>query len=247
MLCSAGSAQTVWSGLSFSFTNPGGIFPPPANHIDAITANVALARGNTEGIYNAVKESSWNNTSPVDTQWATDINNPGKMISAANFASLEFDSWLDAYGGSGQVGRQIIGRNAVLRLVPDNIYLDIRFTGWGQRSGGAFSYMRATGTVAPPMATGDYNGNGVVDAADYVVWRDSLDQMVTPAGSGADGNANGTIDDADYDFWRARFGNTAPGSASGLGLAAVPEPAALFIALASLPLVTGCRCSFRRG
>jgi hypothetical protein len=93
--------------------------------------------------------------------------------------------------------------------------------------------------LAPPAPspTGDYNGNGTVDAADYVVWRDTFSQPVT-AGEGADGNANGTIDPGDYEFWQARFGNTVPSPARA---AAVPEPAPLLLALASLPLFAGCR------
>ncbi len=45
---------------------------------------------------------------------------------------------------------------------------------------------------------GDYNQNGFVDAADYVVWRNTLGQI--GAGLAADGNNNGTIDAADYDL-----------------------------------------------
>ena len=52
---------------------------------------------------------------------------------------------------------------------------------------------------------GDYNHNGVVDAADYTNWRDKLGSAVTN-GTGADGNANGTIDQVDYDNWKANFG-----------------------------------------
>jgi hypothetical protein len=71
---------------------------------------------------------------------------------------------------------------------------------------------------APP--TGDFNGNGEVDAADYVVWRNNFGQPAYPAGSGADGNQSGHIDAGDLDFWRARFGNVvgSPGFA-----ASVPE------------------------
>ena len=79
-----------------------------------------------------------------------------------------------------------------------------------------------------PSPNGDYNGNLVVDAADYVVWRETLDEPASPMGSGADGNANGTIDDGDYDFWKARFGNAV--AATGVGTAntatSSPEPAA---------------------
>jgi hypothetical protein len=64
---------------------------------------------------------------------------------------------------------------------------------------------------------GDYNGNGTVDAADYVLWRNGGPLMNESA-------SLGTVDQADYDFWRARFGATA-GSASAQ--TAVPEPATL--------------------
>ena len=55
---------------------------------------------------------------------------------------------------------------------------------------------------------GDYNKNSVVDAADYVVWRDTLGSTTDLR---ADGIADGTIDQADYDFWRAHFGNVVKG------------------------------------
>jgi hypothetical protein len=84
-----------------------------------------------------------------------------------------------------------------------------------------------TPAALPP--NGDYNHNGVVDAADYVLWRDTLGQSVTPAGTGADGNQNGTIDAGDYGYWRARFGNATGGLGSGI---AVPEPVCAVHALA---------------
>jgi hypothetical protein len=79
---------------------------------------------------------------------------------------------------------------------------------------------------------GDYNADSTVDAADYVVWRNTLGQ--SGSGLAADGNNSGTVDSSDYDVWRANFGNTAgsgstaPGSAGGFS-AAVPEPAACIL------------------
>jgi hypothetical protein len=72
---------------------------------------------------------------------------------------------------------------------------------------------------AAPALPGDYNENGVVDGADFVVWRKALGQVV-PALSGADGNGDGKVDQADYDIWRANFGRTAQVSASATALAA---------------------------
>ena len=41
-------------------------------------------------------------------------------------------------------------------------------------------------SAPPPETTGDYNGDGTVDAADYTVWRDTFGQEVDE-GTGADG------------------------------------------------------------
>lgn len=78
---------------------------------------------------------------------------------------------------------------------------------------------------------GDYNHDGIVNAADYSVWRHSLGQSVA-AGSGADGNADGTVTSADYDVWRAHFGATA-GAGSGTELlgSQVPEPTVIGLLL----------------
>jgi len=86
----------------------------------------------------------------------------------------------------------------------------------------------------PPVSTGDYSGNGVVDAADYTMWQDTLGTTVVLAGAVADGDANGTIDDGDYTFWKDRFGEMI-----GSGTAAtVPEPSSLMlISLVMIKLV----------
>jgi hypothetical protein len=76
--------------------------------------------------------------------------------------------------------------------------------------------------VVMPELLGDYNLNGVVDAADYAAWRDTLGAAET-AFSGADGNGDGTIDAGDYDVWRAHFGQSA-GSGVGAHASPVPEP-----------------------
>ena len=61
---------------------------------------------------------------------------------------------------------------------------------------------------------GDYSGDGVVDSADFVVWRKSLDQLVTLPND----TTPGMVTQADFDVWRANFGRTAPaaGEASAM-------------------------------
>jgi hypothetical protein len=76
------------------------------------------------------------------------------------------------------------------------------------------------------QVAGDYNQNGVVDAADYVVWRKNSGGTTLPnRGPGI----SGPVGTSDYEFWRSRFGAT---SGTGSGVAAsVPEPSTLAIVL----------------
>jgi hypothetical protein len=239
--CSRLDAQTVWSGFTKSFTKANGADGTlPANQ-DVLTPNVTIARGSTEGIYNGFSEPNFlAGTSPEFTEWATGLvaGNEDQNISAANWAALTFTDWVDAYGGQGthNLPAALLSNNAVVHLTLDNIYLDLKFTAWGQAGAGGFSYLRAQ----PPGPTGDYNGNHIVDAADYTVWRDHLGQNVSPNGTGADGNSNGTIDSGDYDFWKMKFGNLAPGAGAGAAAtqSAVPEPTSLgLLALGGFSLV----------
>ncbi|HVT26909.1 MAG TPA: autotransporter-associated beta strand repeat-containing protein [Lacipirellulaceae bacterium] len=88
-------------------------------------------------------------------------------------------------------------------------------------AGFAFSLMNnVAGTSVDLVVTasqfaGDYNNDGKVDAADYVLWRKD------PAAHG------GTPDG--YNTWRTHFGESNLGSGSSLGSAAVPEPATLIL------------------
>jgi hypothetical protein len=96
------------------------------------------------------------------------------------------------------------------------------------------------------VAPGDYNGDGLVDAADYTVWRDTLGSEDNLR---ADGNGNLMIDSGDYDVWLASFGtsyasgagsaNLAPGESPGANYA-VPEPATWIL------LLVGCTAICRR-
>ncbi len=83
-----------------------------------------------------------------------------------------------------------------------------------------------TAPVESEGLPGDYNADGSVDAADYVVWRKN------PAGFGGD--------PAGYNTWRTNFGSPG-GAGSGLGQSAVPEPASFVLATLAIAI-----CSFNR-
>jgi hypothetical protein len=96
----------------------------------------------------------------------------------------------------------------------DNIYIVVL-----QASDGIFTDLHAllvtvTNVNEPPVVlAGDYNNNGTVDAADYVVWRKLLNQNVTVPND----TTPGTVTQADYTVWRANFGRSVtPGSGANI-------------------------------
>ena len=75
----------------------------------------------------------------------------------------------------------------------------------------------------------DFNGDGVIDAIDYAIWR----QNYGSAGPAGDANGDGVVDAADYTIWRNTLTPPPPGAGSG-GLAGgtVPEPTSLVMLVA---------------
>jgi len=94
---------------------------------------------------------------------------------------------------------------------------------------------KGTTLYSVAVAPGDFNGDHVVDAADYVVWRASAGSTTDLR---ADGNGDLVIDNLDYDVWRSHFGATYASAAGAT--AAVPEPTVF------LPLLIAAACAFSR-
>lgn len=95
-----------------------------------------------------------------------------------------------------------------IRVKSTNTKLEIFGTttsGFGGVRLNAFS-LSAVSAALP----GDYNENGIVDGADYIMWRN------------APGSFGGTPDG--YNTWRANFGASS-GSGAGVSPSMVPEPA----------------------
>lgn len=71
---------------------------------------------------------------------------------------------------------------------------------------------------APPLLTGDYNRDGVVDSIDYAVWREGLGLTDRQPYRTADGNGDSRIDSGDLDLWKQNYGSQAPAAQSPSGL-----------------------------
>jgi hypothetical protein len=97
---------------------------------------------------------------------------------------------------------------------------------------------RTNTSITLTVSRGDYNRDGFVDTADYVMWRKLRNTSVTTAGALADGNGDMTINDLDYAIWQQQFGNTRGGDAGSGGFSdvAVPEPAGAILFMTVLPL-----------
>jgi Bacterial Ig domain len=142
-------AATIWNGPPVNVSN--------ATQPDQITDNVSLERGSSEGLYNAATETGFTHFfSPEDTEWADGTT------ADTNYASLAYTDWntwakIDHGGPPGTVGV-----NAVVHLITDDIYMDIKFTSWS--SGGGYSYQRATLAAinSPPSVTITNPASGTV-------------------------------------------------------------------------------------
>ena len=88
---------------------------------------------------------------------------------------------------------------------------------------------------AAAFLPGDYNHNDQVDAADYVIWRNTLNSMTELV---ADGSQNGVVDAADLAWWRSSFGNVVNGLPAVSS--AVPEPSLLGIFALILSVALTC-------
>jgi hypothetical protein len=111
-------------------------------------------------------------------------------------------------------------------------------TGWAYESVQGMSIV--AGDVGPAV-NADFDRDGQVDGADFLLWQRQLGSTVA-AGTGADGNGDATVDGLDLGIWEGAFGSATIAEASSS--AAVPEPSSLLSALGGL-LLLGC-CIVRR-
>jgi len=84
------------------------------------------------------------------------------------------------------------------------------------------------------LPDGDYDFDGIVNAADYTVWKNAYGSTTDVA---ADGNGDGRVNAADYTVWRNTLG-AGIGSGSGFGAGTVPEPTCAVLLLAAGSLLT---------
>jgi hypothetical protein len=163
--------EMVWTGAKTTFTKADGADWTQAANQDRITQNVWITRQDNQGIFNIAAEPSWDGTQPpAGTEWA-DGN-------AADWATLSFQSWRNWARSHGQTP-DMVGVDAVVHLIQEDVYIDIKFLSWTQgrspgTGGGGFAYQRATeGTPGEKVWTGP---NLTFIKNDNADWSDAANQ-----------------------------------------------------------------------
>ncbi len=125
---------TVWTGERVTFTKEAGADPALAENQDRITDDVWITRSNSGGqIFNIrVAERPVKATSPANTLWAVGTTD--------DLDELEFEPFRAAVGSPSRV----VGKDLVMYLPEESIYVDVRFLSWSQGRRGGFSYERST-------------------------------------------------------------------------------------------------------
>ena len=160
------------------------------------------------------------------------------------------ETWDEAGGSSDDVlseafllSTSIFGQNRTVDL-------GTAFKPGGDTDSLTFEYRRPDGEIREALievvttagVPGDYNNDGEVDAADYTVWRDNLNQNVTLPNENPAASTPGVVDQEDYNFWVSNYGiSSATASAT-----AVPEPSTSGLISCMLVSLLGIKRDARR-
>jgi hypothetical protein len=156
---------------------------------------------------------------------SVDADNPNRMVLVAiNRTNQPLDTAIAV----GDDNRFVLAQ--VYKLMSTSA-TPVRGTDLVVNAGNQFNYLMPAMSVTTLVLTtlsGDYNADGAVSAADYVLWRKNL----------GSGNALPNGDDTpgvgmdDFARWRSQFGQSASGLGAGLGeLAGIPEPTSILLLL----------------
>ena len=115
--------------------------------------------------------------------------------------------------------------------------------GFAEDDDGTFAIYRYAAAQDTPFvdlnpSNGDFDGNGIVDGADFLIWQRGYGLTGQPDATTGDANDDGVVDDADLALWKSHFGGP---PAAVVAAAAVPEPATLWLAAAGGMLAGGGR------
>jgi hypothetical protein len=208
-----------------NLSNNGGIFAP------GTSAGTTTINGNFSQFSPGVLQIELASASNFDKLVITGSLSPNGSVldiellngySPAAGQSFDILDWgsLDLFGGGFMLELPTLGGGRVWNTSQLNSHGVLRVDGAG-------------------MLPGDYNSNGIVDTADYIIWRKHVGTITTLSND----SIGGMIGQQHLDQWRANFGQTlgsalSPGFESAIPL--VPEPASALLLLIGA-WMSGCR------
>ncbi|MEN0048626.1 MAG: T9SS type A sorting domain-containing protein [Bacteroidota bacterium] len=140
-------AQTIWDGPKMTFTKPANADWNMEENQDRITDSIWITRRDRWSIFNIAEgeitskpSCTANPGQPLGTRWAW--GNTAEGIENLNFGNFLAPSFSNC-----KPGREggMMDKDAVLHLVEEDVYIDIKFLNWTTRSqGAALSYERST-------------------------------------------------------------------------------------------------------
>lgn len=139
-------ASTLWTGPTITYSQPTSD-PTQVSNQDRITPVVWLTRAASKGLFNAYSETNAGSLSPADTEWA--------FGTPANYATLHYMNWLAWLNGASPT--TLVGKQVMLHLISEDIYISLEMTFWAAGGSGGFAYQRST---APIDISGMAAGNG---------------------------------------------------------------------------------------
>ncbi|MEN8152357.1 MAG: hypothetical protein ABFS86_21240, partial [Planctomycetota bacterium] len=163
-LGAASAEPRVWVGMEKEFVKPPDSDWTSATYQDRITDKVVITRGDQKGIFNIAQEPGYKPSPPAGTEWA--------YGTASNWQNLRFQSWETWHS---RIPPDMVNQDAVLHLIDEDVYLDIKFTAWTESAaGGGFSYVRATEGVSGEKV---WTGTSITfTKADYSDWTLAANQ-----------------------------------------------------------------------
>jgi hypothetical protein len=103
-------------------------------------------------------------------------------------------------------------------------------------------FIRSFEITGPAVDTGDFDDDGDVDGADFLIWQRGLGTTAGAMLDDGDGNGDGDVDANDLALWKQQFDQTAGVSAA----AAIPEPATFVYVLGAAAGLAGHALAARR-
>jgi hypothetical protein len=226
--------------------------------VDPLTNDVYIITKDTIASIFSAPASIFDN--PGQTTTLTALGSLGSPLNKATAADISPDGYhiLVRSKSVGYLFERVAGQSIAEALHGTAISFTLgaesqgEAIGWAANGTGFYTTSESNGLPSAPIHSytfaapaGDYTNNGVFDAADYTIWRDTLGSTFDMR---ADGDHNGVVNADDYRLWQAGFGGTggsgaASASPNSLG---VPEPTSislLWLGAATLVTMVGRRCA----